>query len=426
MRTSTLLQRRNPSKVCTTPRLLRLEQRRTRCRGVHPFSEPRRQSARRIRGEQSPRHTDSDDPLSIARLELLGAVTAVKLAIQIKKALGSEIALEIFYWTDSMVVLFWINGEWVLWKEWVSNRCRFIQENTPRSEWRHIPGVLNPADICSRGMMPSKLVDTECIWFTGPKFLQLSPNQWPTSPLTVNVLDRSDVSSEMKRVSAVLVSTSRSTLPTIFNVERYSTLETVLRYTAHIQRGLFNTAAERFGRVAQKGELTAVEFHQANLYWFRHLQAAAFPVEREALEHNESVNRSSIIGIFHSYIKKDGLIHINARTKLSSDLISTPDVPILPSKLPGEKGTPHFIVILIRQAHRRVFHAGITSTLSELRRHCWITRGRQTVIKVLKACVVCNRYQRKGYNQPMAPLPALRCTFNVAFAVAGLDLMQYK
>ena len=62
----------------------------------------------------------------IARLELLGAVTAVKQAMQIKKALDPELKLEIFFWTNSMVALFWINGEYTLWKEWVSNRSRFI------------------------------------------------------------------------------------------------------------------------------------------------------------------------------------------------------------------------------------------------------------------------------------------------------------
>ena len=85
---------------------------------------------------------------SVARLELLAAETAVKLAQSIIESLKEEIDLEVFFWTDSMVVLYWISGDWYMWKTRVSNRCRTIQEAFPRSEWRHIAGKENHADLC--------------------------------------------------------------------------------------------------------------------------------------------------------------------------------------------------------------------------------------------------------------------------------------
>ena len=279
--------------------------------------------------------TPTKGSLSIARLELLGAVTAVKLATQIKNAMDPEITLEIVFWTDSMVVLYWIKGEWVLWKEWVGNRCRTIQENSKSSQWRHILGIENPADICSRGMMPSKLTNSDCIWFTGPKFLWLPPNRWPASPRTADVSGREDVSVEAKKVTTVLVAAPIRPPPTVFNEERYSTLETVLRYTAHVQRSFANVVAKKKGQPLKEGELSALDIQRAKLYWFRHVQAIAFKTEKEALERNEPVSRSSHIAIFRPYMSQDGLIRLNARTRLSTDLLMTPDVPILPCKYLG-------------------------------------------------------------------------------------------
>ena len=141
------------------------------------------------------------------------------------------------------------------------------------------------------------------------------------------------------------------------------------------------------------------------------------------MRNNKPVHRTSNILIFRPYLdNKDGLIKMDARTKLSADHLVTPDVPILPCKLPGIKGIPHLIKLIIRHAHRRVCHLGQASTLGEVRRECWIIRGRQTVIQELCNCVTCNKQQKKAYQQPTALLPESRCTFSPSFAVSGLDI----
>ena len=44
-------------------------------------------------------------------------------------------------------------------------------------EWRHVKGTLNPADIGTRGMTASQLLETE--WLTGPVLLRNPPETWP-------------------------------------------------------------------------------------------------------------------------------------------------------------------------------------------------------------------------------------------------------
>ena len=51
----------------------------------------------------------------------------------------------------------------------VANRVGTIQSLTTVSQWSHVSGKENPADLASRGCFPSVLPQTN--WFQGPTFL---------------------------------------------------------------------------------------------------------------------------------------------------------------------------------------------------------------------------------------------------------------
>ena len=73
-----------------------------------------------------------------------------------------------FFWTDSEIVLGYLNNTQKKFNIFVTNRLREILEITEVDEWHHVDGVENPADIASRGLPCNKLADS--IWFTGPSF----------------------------------------------------------------------------------------------------------------------------------------------------------------------------------------------------------------------------------------------------------------
>jgi len=50
-------------------------------------------------------------------------------------------------WTDSSIVLTWIQGPLTNWKTSVDNRVAIIQEETPSAIWRSVPSQSNPADL---------------------------------------------------------------------------------------------------------------------------------------------------------------------------------------------------------------------------------------------------------------------------------------
>jgi hypothetical protein len=71
-----------------------------------------------------------------------------------------------FLWTDSSIVLSWLNSSPNTWKIFVANRVAEIQRLTEVDNWHHIGSKNNPADLVSRGVPPENLIDNH-FWFHG-------------------------------------------------------------------------------------------------------------------------------------------------------------------------------------------------------------------------------------------------------------------
>ena len=117
--------------------------------------------------------------LTIPRLELCAATLLSKLYKKATRALNIPVN-ESYLWTDSSIVLTWIQGPSNKWKTFVGNRVATIQEETSSATWRHVPSQSNPADLISRGTDPSTLT-TSTLWWKGPQWLSQEPSIWPTT-----------------------------------------------------------------------------------------------------------------------------------------------------------------------------------------------------------------------------------------------------
>ncbi|XP_064637866.1 uncharacterized protein LOC135494045 [Lineus longissimus] len=95
--------------------------------------------------------------LSIPRLELQGALIGSRLVGTLETELNLPIKRKV-YWTDSEIVLKYINNPARRFKPFVANRVAKILVNTDVSEWRHVPTDQNPADISSRGLKLRELI----------------------------------------------------------------------------------------------------------------------------------------------------------------------------------------------------------------------------------------------------------------------------
>jgi hypothetical protein len=102
--------------------------------------------------------------VTIPRLELTAALISVKVSTLLQLELDIE-NVQNWYWTDSKVVLGYINNEARRFHVYVSNRVQQIHDYTRKSQWRYVETNENPADIASRGVLARELIKGGACFF---------------------------------------------------------------------------------------------------------------------------------------------------------------------------------------------------------------------------------------------------------------------
>ena len=115
--------------------------------------------------------------LSIPRLELCGALLLAQLLHHCQTVFNLSLR-DVFAWTDSTIVLNWLEGSPRRFKTLVGNRVSLITDLIPPSHWGHVEGSENPADCASRGLLPSEVLSHD-LWWSGPPWLHLGMHCWP-------------------------------------------------------------------------------------------------------------------------------------------------------------------------------------------------------------------------------------------------------
>ena len=112
--------------------------------------------------------------VTIPRLELMGAVAAVRINRKLQKALSMSVD-ETVFWTDSTTVLGYIENRTTRFHRFVSNRLEMIHDGSSPLQWRYVSSEANPADDASRGRQTKR-------WLEGPAFLWKDTSEWPRRP----------------------------------------------------------------------------------------------------------------------------------------------------------------------------------------------------------------------------------------------------
>ena len=93
--------------------------------------------------------------MTIPRLELMAAVTAVRVSAPLSHAITyagstSKITQE-FFWTDSTTVFRYIANKKTRFRTFAANRLAIIHDGSTQEQLMFVPSELNPADDVSRG-----------------------------------------------------------------------------------------------------------------------------------------------------------------------------------------------------------------------------------------------------------------------------------
>ena len=105
---------------------------------------------------------------TIPRLELTTAVVSGKVGTMLQDELNYA-NLKQYFWTDSKVVLGYINNAAKRFHTFVANRVQMIRSNINTKEWQEVDTKNNPEDHVSRGLIAEELMKSN--WFSGPAFL---------------------------------------------------------------------------------------------------------------------------------------------------------------------------------------------------------------------------------------------------------------
>lgn len=165
--------------------------------------------------------------LSIPRLELCGALLLSQLVSKLKGCLGIKIN-DIILWTDSTIILHWLQDCSRNWTPFVANRVGEIQTITCIENWRHVGSKENPADPLSRGIMLADLKFLD-LWCYGPDWLKYESVHWPVFELTAAPKDLPD------RRKTVSVNLNRI-ISTWDLFDRVSSITKLIRVTAFVMR----------------------------------------------------------------------------------------------------------------------------------------------------------------------------------------------
>ena len=347
-------------------------------------------------------------PLSIPRLELQGAVVGLRLVQDVIKSVQLPIE-SIIYWSDSNTVLQWIKSKKRKFHTFVANRVSEILDGSEPHQWRHVPGLENPADELSRGLLPSQL-SSEQRWFNGPNFLRQSESEWPKD---IAHAEPSDEDQEIKTKWVGSVETTFDHLDTFF--QRSSKFIRVRRVLSYVQRFIHRCRVKQCGEVSVSKFLSPSELKAAELICLRKSQQDIFHNEIKSLKLKQTVHSTSPLSKLTPFLDYNGLLRVGGRLERGKFAFDVTHPIILPYN-------HHVTRMVILENHLELHHPSKERLLSHLRQRFWILRGRASIHHYVHNCFVCKKNRVAPIAPIMAALPRHRLqTHQPPFTNTGID-----
>ncbi|XP_015772079.1 PREDICTED: uncharacterized protein LOC107350371 [Acropora digitifera] len=242
---------------------------------------------------------------TIPRLELTAAVVSAKVAVMVQEELNYT-KLKQYFWTDSKVVLGYLNNDAKRFHTFVANRVQVIRSNTDTKEWRYIDTKNNPADYASKGLNAEELMKSN--WFNGPSFLW--EKEIPSCEEEIPNIRIGDP--EVK--ATVRAATVKESFSLIDYVSRFSSWTKAAGVVSYLKRPFEKNKPKTVAT-------TVAERQDAERHIFKEIQRKAFKNEIASLsrkEQNAKISRQSSQLKLDPFIDEVGLIRVRGRLENST------------------------------------------------------------------------------------------------------------
>ena len=326
----------------------------------------------------------SSESMTIPRMELEAAVDAVKLACLVKDEFGLH--CQCTYWTDSSIVIKSIQADSKRFPVFSRNRLAQIEKRSSIHEWRHLPSELNPADLISRGVRVSALLEDK-MWFEGPNFLKLQPDQSPNQFVKNQSCDEELVHSfdlPTKGKVSMLVNDNEccGTDRLIEFFSSFYRLKLVVAWLLRVKLCM-RERLKCSESVLNMSAVSVSELNDAETSLLKYVQRTCFSkcydsLQKGSLEH---VTKSSPLYKLNP-ILVDGLIRVGGRLNKAYLEFEVRHPGVVPEK-------HHLTELIVQDVHSRVVgHFGVEATLNQVCKRYWILNAKGQLV------VVCNRKMR--------------------------------
>jgi len=328
---------------------------------------------------------------TIPRLELCAALLLARLVAKVVQALKISLE-EVTCWTDSTIVLSWLQTHSSTSQVFVSNRIAEIQQLTESFNWQHVPTAENPADLLSRGLAADKLRNSE-LWWHGPSFLSKNVSEWPQT--------RGAAETRIAEVSAdcCMINQVHSTESSIF-------AKRLIRITAYCRRFIHNCKNTKQHKT---GPITATEAEEALLILLKMAQQESFSEEIKDIASNQrnSTKIKRLVSL-NPFIDSGGVLRVGGRLR-NSEFDNDKKHPIILS------AKHQFSRLIFKDEHLRLLHAPPQLLLSSTRERFWVIGGRNLARQLVHDCVRCFRNKPRQAQNLMGDLPKARVSVSMPF-----------
>jgi hypothetical protein len=334
--------------------------------------------------------------LTIPRMELSAALLGAHLARTIKNELRLKIDGEVF-WSDSSTVLRWINSTHCRYHTWVANRVGEILTLTTPEQRRHVPGILNPADDCSRGVEASALTENYR-WWTGTDFLLQPRINWPAMPEHfAQPVDDPEINSS-KWAGNVSVPTPH---PLLHILQKSSSMCQLKRIIAWVLRFIHNKLKPATERRSKPYPIIP-ELRKAETILVRLAQREGYGAESKRLSEGKELDPGSKIATLTPFFDAEAkLIRVGGRLGYSNFPLAIKHPVLLPAD-------NHVTKLIVNREHLLLRHATVERTVAGLHKKYWIPWSRASVNRIIKNCFDCKRHRAKPDIPLMSALPIHR------------------
>ena len=161
----------------------------------------------------------------------------------------------------------------------------------------------------------------------------------------------------------------------VFDIERFSNLERLLRVTAFILTFLSNSKKSVKKTESMYVELAVEELLAAEKLSVKNEQSV---ISTDYMKFEKSKNSLNLLYDNEKFVRLK--IRMDKHLKF---VFHNKNSLLL-------ENNSYFTKLIILRLHKKVFQSGLEGTLSNVRIKYWIRKGRKTTKTVLKNCFVCN------------------------------------